>query len=323
MLGSTTSAFSEPEDFDAALRVEGCVSLLITAPGQFQARLTQVSLDVLHLTAVEESLSRIAFVTVPANMTQIVFPIENGNAPIFGGLRMRPGEIMILSPGEQMHARTDGTSHWGAIRISVKPLVKYGAALTGATFSVPPVAQHGRPPRLAGRRLRTLYAAAIRMAAKHPQALANPDAAHGLEQQLLQAAVESLSGGPADGQIRPRRRNWDAMVRFEQLLQSGAGRKASPTQICAALGISERLLRLLCNQHLGMGPTAYDRLRRMTLVRRALRRREPAMGSVSAAARHNDFRDLGRFAINYRAAFGELPSATLRQSRDRPIVASY
>ena len=36
-----------------------------------------------------------------------------------------------------------------------------------------------------------------------------------------------------------------------------------------ALGISERLLRSLCAAHLGMSPTRYLRLRRMSLVREA------------------------------------------------------
>ena len=35
-----------------------------------------------------------------------------------------------------------------------------------------------------------------------------------------------------------------------------------------AIGIVERLLSRLCAEHLGMRPTDYDRLRRMSLVRR-------------------------------------------------------
>jgi len=62
-----------------------------------------------------------------------------------------------------------------------------------------------------------------------------------------------------------------------------------------------------------MGPTEEVRRRRMQLVHRTLRDGEPDPASVSAVARRYGFRGLGRFAAEYRALFGELPSATLRR----------
>jgi hypothetical protein len=44
MQGSVTWVFSEADDFQAALRAEGCLGLLVTGPGEFRARLTQVAL---------------------------------------------------------------------------------------------------------------------------------------------------------------------------------------------------------------------------------------------------------------------------------------
>jgi hypothetical protein len=68
MPGSVTSVFGEPSDFEAALREEGGLGLLITGRGQFRARLTQVKLHRLRLSAAEEQLSRIAFVAVPSDL---------------------------------------------------------------------------------------------------------------------------------------------------------------------------------------------------------------------------------------------------------------
>jgi AraC-like DNA-binding protein len=62
-----------------------------------------------------------------------------------------------------------------------------------------------------------------------------------------------------------------------------------------------------------MGPTEYVRRRRMQLVHRALRNGNPDAASISAVARRYGFRSLGRFAANYRALFGEPPSATLQR----------
>src|SRR5262249_36118840 len=49
--GSIASVFGEPDDFQAALREDGVLSLLVTGNGPFRARLTQVALDHVHLSA--------------------------------------------------------------------------------------------------------------------------------------------------------------------------------------------------------------------------------------------------------------------------------
>src|SRR5207253_9016954 len=65
MPSTVTSAFSDPDDFDTALRKEGVLSMLVTARGQFRARLTQISLDEICISAVDEHLPRIAFIAAP------------------------------------------------------------------------------------------------------------------------------------------------------------------------------------------------------------------------------------------------------------------
>ena len=295
MPGSVMSVFSEPDDFEAALREEGCLGLLITGRGQFRARLTQIALHRLRLSAAEEQLSRIAFVAVPADMVLMSFPIGGASSPIWGGIGMRAGEIMIVGPGQRVHARTDGPCRWGAIWLPVEELIRYGRALTGARFGVPPVAQCWRPPPAAGRHLRQLHAAAIRMAQIRPQAFVDAEAAHGLEQQLIHALVECLPAGSAERGDPGRASAPGHSGRFEDLLQAQPDRNLRMAEICAALGVSDRLLRRLCSEHLGMSPTGYLRLRRMSLVRRDLRRGDHGAAGVSEIARRYGFRDLWPF----------------------------
>ena len=314
MPGSVTSVFSEPADFEAALREEGGLGLLITGRGQFQARLTQVKLHRLRLSAAEEQLSRIAFVAVPADLILVSLPIRGRHGLIWGGIGMRAGEIMTLGPGQRAHARTDGPSRSGSIWLPVQDLARYGRALIGATFSVPSAARSWRSPRAAGRELHQLHRAGTRMAESRPETLVGAEAAHGLEQQLIHALIECLSAGSADEGTPATRRYQDIVVRFEALLESQPERNFGVAEICAALGVSEPTLRSLCAEHLGMSPTSYLRLRRMSLVYRALWRGDADAASVSAAARRYGFRHLGRFAASYRALFGELPSTTLRRS---------
>jgi AraC-like DNA-binding protein len=209
------------------------------------------------------------------------------------------------------HARTDGPCRWGTIWLPVEELIRYGRALTGAPFGVPPVARCWRPAPGAGRHLRQLHAAALRVAATHPQALVDAEAAHGLEQQLIEILVECLAG-LVDKRVPATGPNQDILGRFEDLLQVQPDRNLRMAEICSALAVSEQQLRSLCAEHLGIKPIAYIRLRRMSLVRRALGRREANGGaSVSEIARRHGFHDGGRFAGSYRNLFGELPSTTL------------
>jgi transcriptional regulator GlxA family with amidase domain len=112
------------------------------------------------------------------------------------------------------------------------------------------------------------------------------------------------------------------IARFEALLEA----RNSPlvlAEICSATGVSERTLRDCCHEYLAMSPIRYARLRRMQMARDALTHANPSISNVTRIASHFGFSELGRFSVNYRALFGEEPSATLRRpSRAIPPMAS-
>ena len=296
MPGSRASVFGEAEDFQAALRADGVAGMLFTGRGQFRARLTQVGLERLRLAAVEEAQSRVAFIAVPAGMILVAFPIDGGPSPIWGGVEIRTGELITFGSAQRLHARTVGPSHWGAVQAPEQQLADYGRVLSGTRFVVPPAARW-QPPRAAARQLRDLHRAAIRMAEARMGALTDIQAAHGLEQQLLHALIECLSEGAAE-ETATGRHHRDILARFEEMF---AAEPCLPmTDICAALGVSERMLRDCCKKHLGVGPSGYRRLRAMQQVYRALRNGAPDALSVSEVARRHGFRDLVRLAATYR-----------------------
>lgn len=317
MPDSRASVFGEAEDFQGALSADGVRGVLFTGRGQFQARLTQVGLEHLRLAAVEETQSRIAFITVPLGVVLVAFPIDGGPAaPIWGGVEIRAGELITLGPGQRLHTRTVGRCRWHAVRVPEQQLADFGRALSGAQFMVPPVARW-RPRRAALRQLRHIHRAAIRMAEARSGALTDRQGAHGLEQQLLHALIECLSVG-AEEETGTERRHRDVLARFEDLL---AAEPSLPlAEVCAALGVSEASLRQCCKNHLGMGPSSYRRLRAMQRVYRALRSGTPDAASVSEIARRHGFHQLGRLAADYRALYGELPSATLRRGLGRDTL---
>jgi len=247
---------------------------------------------------------------VPADTLFVSLLAGDRPGPIWGGVELRVGEMITLGPGQRIHWRTDGLCHWAAIQLPAEELAQYVGALSGATFVVPPVARW-RPPRAAFRQLRHFHQVAVRTAKARSGVLADKETAHGLEQQMIHALVESLSVGPIDEETAAACRRRGILARFEDLRE--AEPLASIAEIGAALGVSRRMLRECCKKSLGMSPSRYCRLRGMQLVHRALRRENSDTASVSALAGRYGFRDASRFAANYRAFYGELPSATLRR----------
>ncbi len=67
-----------------------------------------------------------------------------------------------------------------------------------------------------------------------------------------------------------------------------------------------------------MPPGRFLKLLRLNRVRRDLIRESCAERSVTSLAITHGFTELGRFAGEYRALFGELPSETLQRPRLSP-----
>jgi AraC-like DNA-binding protein len=279
---SVTSVFSEPADFEAALRQEGGLGLLITGRGQFRARLTQVALHRLRLSAAEEQVSRIAFVAVPADMILVSLARGRASAPIWGGVRLGTDEIMTLGAGQRLHMRTDGPCRWGSIWLPATELVQYGRTLTGTNFAVPSAARWRRPRPAMSRHLRHLHSAAIGLVERRSNAFIGDEAAHGLEQQLIEALVECLSKGSPIEATCATIAHQDIAVRFEALLQTQSERALRIAEIRTMLGVSARALRTGCQQQLGLGPAEYVRRRRMQQVDRAVQRSGACKVHVSA-----------------------------------------
>ena len=60
----------------------------------------------------------------------------------------------------------------------------------------------------------------------------------------------------------------------------------------------------------------------MHFARRALSRANPVTTTVTDIATEFGFWELGRFSVEYRALFGEPPSASLRRPPDDPGISA-
>jgi AraC-like DNA-binding protein len=314
MPGSVASVFSEAADFQAALREEGCLGMLVTGKGAFQAQLIQIALHRLRISAGEEKLPRIALFAVPAELILVALPISGEPMPVWGGIRMRAGEIITLGADRPIHMRTEGACRWSWIWVPAADFVGYGSAMSGNSFSLSSAAQWWRLQPATSRYLRQLHAAAVNLVGRRSTVLSVAETAHGLEQQLIEALVECFSKGQAIEAMPAATEKRNIAARFEALLQTEPEQFLPIAKICAALGVSAQILRISCEEQIGIRPSEYARRWRMQHVHRALRNGNPATASVSEIARRYGFRDSGRFATDYRSVYGELPSATLRRS---------
>ena len=57
------------------------------------------------------------------------------------------------------------------------------------------------------------------------------------------------------------------MRRFRRVVEESPEQPLFIPEICKAIGVSERTLRMCCREHLGMAPKRYLLLRRMHLAR--------------------------------------------------------
>jgi AraC-like DNA-binding protein len=314
MAGDGTRRFSDPDDYQAA--IEGAtgatVKLVQTSGGNFKARLTWLSLPHLRVLLGHENLPRIAYVSLPSE--RLVISISTSVVPlIWGGRELRDGDIVLHSRGERAHQRTTGESQWAVVSWSPKDPAASALALTGRVITSPAVGRVLRPTRITRTRLLRLYSRARRLAETRLESIEQVEVARSLEEEFHHAVVNCPTPDGACDQLGTRRRHADIMVRFEEALTAHVGSQLKMPALCEAMGVSERTLRVCCAESLGISPMRYFVLRRLNLVRSALRHADPNTSSVAEIARSLQFSQPGRFAVMYRAVFGEMPSTTLRK----------
>ena len=108
--------------------------------------------------------------------------------------------------------------------------------------------------------------------------------------------------------------------RAEQFLREHLGEAISISQLSSVAGVSERSLRNAFYCVCTTGPKRYLRMLRLHAVRRSLGAATAGTATVTRVATQHGFYELGRFAGEYRALFGEAPSVTLQRAR---LAAPY
>ena len=317
MFSSVVRTFTDPDAYHAAIRdthAEG----IISGRGKFRAESTTIRLDRLSLQRCEESLPKTAYSAVDPEVLGVIFATSPGQQVHINGLELAPDRMIVFRRGSEGHNRSSGACQWGSIALTHDDAAAAGGTIIGRELLAPPFTHVVKPPPLLLSELMNLHEAAGRLARGAPDILASPEVARAIEQALTRSLVPCLCEGEAIEVGGAHWRHAAALRRLEDFLEANCDRTLYAAELCEAAAVSDRTLRELCHEHLGMGPTRYLWLRRMHMARRTLRRADPATASVTGIATNFGFWELGRFAVAYRSLFGESPSATLRRPPEDP-----
>ena len=219
--------------------------------------------------------------------------------------------LFFYPTGSELQVRTEGPCSW--VSASVADLERHAVSLapevdlggdSQVRYSVGTLASVCA--------VRSLLHDVRRAVVSGMDLLRNPEARRALAAELGAAMVRAVAGERPQ-RYREHLAACSALVRrADEYLRSNAYQPVTVSELCAALGTGEARLRDAFQRVYGVNPANYLRLRRLHLVRRKLTTTRREECTVSAAAASLGFFEFGRFAGEYRAMFGELPSQTKR-----------
>src|SRR5215472_11180454 len=270
MPSSAVRSFSDPDDYVAAIR-QGTVEVTVTGTGNFAAKLTKIDLHRLWMQRFSENLPRIYHVDGWGGRTIIVFRTQIGPSLLHSGLELEPNNIVRFGGGQSYYQRSSGSGCFAGMSLPLEDMATVGAAIVGCDLTPPrdPLIITPAPSPMA--KLQRLHAAAAHLAETAPEIIANPSAAYGLEQALIEEMVDCLSTSEPREDTVAQRQHELIMRRFRRVVEENPDQPLYVPELCKSIGASERALRVCCREQLGLGPKRYLLLRRLHLARRALR----------------------------------------------------
>lgn len=246
----------------------------------------------------------------PADMLALTVPMRLGGRTAYWGAPLHergmvatlPGAVDALVDAGQQHLIVFVRLDWLTAKLDPETLI----ALTRCAERRVLPASNQRLTAL-GRWLSALLA---RLHAE-PLALDHAAAVAALEHDLLAALMRTLFLSVPTAPLADARRRRCAFDHAIDWLRKADVATLSAPDLAAVTGVSQRTLEYAFRDELGTSPVRFIRRLRLHRVRRGLLAADPKADTVAEVAMSFGFYQLGRFAAEYRAVFGELPSATL------------
>ena len=164
------------------------------------------------------------------------------------------------------------------------------------------------PAAAAMTRLQNIHAAAVELAERSPEIIANCGSRPwpGGGSPRRDGRLPHGAGVRAHGDRKPAPHDYyGTLLRADR---GASGKRALRARDLQGKSASNRTLTTCCNEALGMTPLSRSTSREMHLARRALRQADALKTTVTAIATEHGFWDWAGSETVYRDLFGELPS---------------
>lgn len=230
---------------------------------------------------------------------------------IWDGQHLDHESVFSFGAESEMVGSTRGGSAWASV-VSGEGILEQQAEALGVAGDVGvrngPVTTPGASEM---RELRSAVRQVLDVARFDPARLELPELQRALGEAVVTAAVHATHPAPERRSVAATSHLRVVRAAFD-VLEARAGEPIYLAELCRVASVSERTLRSAFQHLYGVSPIRYLTLRRMELVRRALRDADPRECRVSAVASRFGFTNLGRFAAEFRRLYGESPLQMLR-----------
>lgn len=309
------ASVSDPDEFnEAILPVAGNVKAQASKGGRFTARIDAASLLDVAVFRLRVCDLRVAD-TGPRTYLSLTIPLLH--AIEIGGARSadsvyEPGEAHLLPPDTPFDCLCEGDASVLVINLEASLVESVLRALDPAG----PLQLEEMGGRLS---LATAEGASMGQLAQeiwrhsHEESrlldsrCALAELSHSLAYSLVAVAKPTPPREQAGNGHSP------ALARAAEFIAANLDRPLSAADIVTAADADHRTLYRAFKRKYGMPPVAFARQRRLEAAQRRLLAAEPSELRVTHVALRYGFWHLGRFSCDYRRAFGERPSDTLRR----------
>jgi len=239
--------------------------------------------------------------------------LEEQEAGCINGCRFGRHDVVVFPAGSEMDYLVPAETHWVAVQAPVSLLIGNGIpAESLARVAVFPATSP------ANSALADLLRRLVSPDGEDPWPMAGEDQESATATEtLIEMIGRTLEQNDnRSGARRQTLQSRAALVRrFELSLADADPFNVRIPDLVSGLGVSQRTLEYVFRTHVGVSPKRYAQIVRLNHIQRELLKVTSESATIAETARRHGIRHLGRFSADYHRQFGEMPSETLRRSR--------
>lgn len=230
---------------------------------------------------------------------------------LFCGAPLRPDHLLFLRGGREFHFRTPQRLDMLAITIDMG---RFGAYCERVGEVPPPGActDNGLMRKSPSEDLGSVLASLMGSLKHGPDMLRHASLRRCLEEGLFSAVLGICAPTEPDGKDLTNCTRQYVVRKARDYMREHVDEPITVADLCAHIRVSRRTLQYSFQNVLGTNPARYLRNMRLNGARREIRRQNDERTPVADIAARWGFWHPSRFASEYKALFGELPSQTLK-----------